>query len=372
MDKSSRKALLVGMVGLLLASGVALRVLSAADWDATIFVAFGEDAAPTREYAEERLGDVWLRTVQGHDGKFFFVQANDPWVIDPQENALVLDRPLYRSQRMLYPALAGVGGLLPPAGVVWGLLIVNLLAMGFGTWAVARLALEMDGSVWWGLAFTLNLGFISEMTISGAGVVSASLAFLALVMVSKDRIWAAVALLSLAGLAREAMLIAAAGTAFWLWRKAKRRDAVGVFVIPTVVAAIWALYLRIRIGLEPGVDQVQEIGLPLQGFIQAFANWIDDPFNLVVGVSMLLVMALFTLRTLASSHLVGWAFLGFVLLGVLFTKQVWNSWFDISRAIAPVVTGYVLLLLSSRRSPGERSLPARPSDSAHSGDGASS
>ncbi len=363
MGSSTRqKALLVGLVGLLLATGVALRVLSAADWDATIFVAFGEDAAPTRQYAEERLGDVWLRTVQGHDGKFFFVQANDPWIIDPQANAMVLDRPLYRSQRMLYPTLAGIGGLLPPAGVVWGLLFVNLLAMGFGTWAVARLALEMGGSVWWGLAFTLNLGFISELTISGAGVVSASLAFLALVMVLKDRVWAAVALLSLAVLAREAMLIAAVGTAFWLWRKERGKEAVVIFLVPTLVAGLWALYLRMRIGLEPGVDQVQEIGLPLQGFLQAFVNWVDDPFNLVVGVSMLLVMILYTRRTLTSSHLVGWAFLGFVLLGLLFTKQVWNSWFDFSRAIAPVITGYVLLLLSSRLSSHERSLLAGPKD----------
>lgn len=362
MVNTSQKALLVGLVGILLATGVALRVLSAADGDATIFIAFGEDATPTREYAEERLGDVFLRTVQGHDGKFFFVQANDPWIIDPQENALVLDRPLYRSQRMLYPALAGVGGLLPPAGVVWGLLILNLLAMGLGTWAVARLALEMGGSVWWGLAFTLNLGFISEMTISGAGVVSAGLAFLALVMVLRDRFSAAVVLLSLAALAREAMLIAAVGTAFWLWRKGRRRDAVFAFLVPVLVAGLWALYLRMRIGLETGVDQVQEIGLPLQGFIQAFANWVDDPFNLVVGVSMLLVMALYTRRTLASSHLVGWAFLGFVLLGLLFTEQVWNSWFDISRAIGPVITGYVLLLLASRLNKLDRSLLSRSED----------
>ncbi len=362
MVGTSQKALLVGLVGLLLATGVALRVLSAAEGDATILVAFGEDATPTREYAEERLGDIWLRTVQGHDGKFFFVQANDPWIIDPQANALVLDRPLYRSQRMLYPILAGAGGLLPPAGVVWGLLIVNLIAVGFGTWAVARLALEMGGSVWWGLAFTLNLGFISEMTISGAGVVSASLAFLALVMVLKDRMSVAIVLLSLAALAREAMLIAAVGTAIWLWRKARRRDAVLAFLVPILVAGLWALYVRVRIGLEPGVDQVQEIGLPLQGFIQAFANWVDDPFNLVVGVSMLLLMALYTRRTLISSHLVGWAFLGFVLLGLLFTRQVWNSWFDISRAIGPLITGYVLLVLSAGQNSEERSLLSRDRD----------
>jgi hypothetical protein len=358
MAVANRKALLVGLVGLLLATAVALRVLSEADWDATIFVSFGEEAIPTREYAEERLGDVWLRTVQGHDGKFFFVQAHDPWILDPEENAMVLDRPLYRSQRMLYPVLAGLGGVLSTAGVVWGLLVVNLLAMGFGTWAVARLAVEMGGSAWLGLTFTLNLGLISEMTISGAGVLSAGLAFLALLMVLKEQMTPAFTLLALAVLAREAMLIAAAGSAFWLWRNSKRKDALLAFAIPAVVATVWGMYLRLRIGFPAEPGQIQEFGWPFQGFVQSFQTWVDDPFNLVVGVSMLLLMILFTRRTLMSSHLVGWAFLGFVILGVLFTKQVWNSWFDISRAIAPVITVYVLLLFTIGRGTEIRSLLA--------------
>ena len=341
---AKKTALLVGAVGFLISGLVGVRVLSNSDWDPTIFAAFGEEATPTREYAEERLGDVFLRPLQGHDGKFFFVQANDPWVLDPEANAEILDRPLYRSQRMLYPVLASAGGVLAPEGVVWGLLVVNLLAMGMGTWAVALLAEEMGGSSWWGLTFVLNLGFISEMTIDGAGIVSAAAAFLALVMVLRDRLAPALVLLALAALSREAMLIAAAGTAFWLWRKDRKRDAGLTFIVPVGAVGLWALYLRAMISLEPGVDQVQELGLPFVGFIQAFDNWVNDPMDLIVGVSMMVLMLLYTRRTLISSRLVGWAFLGFVPLGILFTKQVWNSWFDISRAIAPIITAYVLLL----------------------------
>lgn len=346
-----RQLLIVALFGFLLSSLVAIRVLAGADWDPTIFVAFGEDAIPTTEYAQERLGDVFLRASQGHDGKFFFVQANDPWVLEPKGNALVLDRPLYRSQRMFYPLLAGGGGLLSPDAVVWGLLIVNLLAMGLGTWAVGLLAVEMGGSPWWGFAFTFNLGFISEVTINGAGVVSAAVAFLALVMVLRRSMVPAYLLLALAALSREAMLIAAAGTAFWLWRQGQRRDAVLSMTIPVVAVGAWATYLRLRIGLEAGVDQVQELGLPFVGFVQAFENWVRDPMDLIVGCTMLVLMLAYAWRTLRTSHLVGWAFLGFVPLGILFTRQVWNSWFDISRAIAPVLTAYVLLVLISSRNP---------------------
>ena len=179
-------------------AAIAVRVLAEVDWDPTIFVAFGEEATPTREYAEERLGDVYLRPAQGHDGKFFFVQSNDPWVLDPEENALVLDRPLYRSQRMLYPLLAGGGGLFGSETITWSMLVVNVLAMGAGTWVVARIAMEMGGSPWWGLAFALNLGFISEVNIGGAGVVAAVAAFGAVLAVMKGRRGLAVGLLVVA------------------------------------------------------------------------------------------------------------------------------------------------------------------------------
>ena len=91
-----------------------------------------------------------MRGDLGHDGRFFFVQGNDPWVLEPEVNAVVLDRPLYRSQRMFYPLLAGGFGLFSPEGVVWGLLVVNVIAMGLGTWAVAVLAVEMGLSSWSG------------------------------------------------------------------------------------------------------------------------------------------------------------------------------------------------------------------------------
>ena len=91
-------------------------------------------------------------------------------------NAVVLDRPLYRSQRMFYPLQAGGLGLFSAEGVVWGLLVVNVIAMGLGTWAVAVLAVEMGLSSWWGLAFLLNIGLVSELNIGGAGIVAAAAA----------------------------------------------------------------------------------------------------------------------------------------------------------------------------------------------------
>ena len=339
-----RTAIIVGLIGMLVPMVNCARVLAETAWDPTIFTAFGSEATPTREYAETRLGEVFLRPEQGHDGKFFFVQANDPWVSHPEENALVLDRPLYRSQRMLYPVLAGGGGFFGPETIVWSMLLVNLLAMGVGTWAVAHIAIEMGGSAWWGLAFALNIGFINEVNIGGAGVIAAAAAFCGVLGIMRRALALGIALLILAALAREAMLIAAAGIALWMWFRGRRADAALTAGIPALAVVAWGAYLRWRIGTGAVAAEVEEIGWPFVGFIEAFDGWLNDPFDLSVGVAMMTLFIVFTRRVLISNRPVGWAFLGFAALGVAFTEQVWHSYFDITRAVAPIITSFVLLV----------------------------
>jgi len=342
--KQSTLSLVVAVVALLLASGISIRVAADADWDVTVLAAFGEDDYSTRAYAEERLGEVFLRSDLGHDGRFFFVQSNDPWVIAPDENINVVDRPLYRSQRMLYPVLAGGGGLLGAEAIIWSMLIVNLIAMGLGSWAVAQIAIEMGGSPWWGLAFVLNVGFISEMTIGAAGVVAGAAAFASVAMWLKDRTGWAVILMTLAVLSREAMLVAAVGTSWYLWKRGEKRRSILATAIPATTAAVWALYIRLRIGGGAGVDQVEEIGLPFVGFVKAFDSWLGDPVDLAVGLAMMLLFVLVVRRVLVSGQLIGWAFVGFILLAILLTEQVWSGYSNITRAIAPVITAFVLLV----------------------------
>ena len=227
-----RVALLLGVLTVVVGSLISVRVLAQMDWNPTVFVAFGEESLATRQYGEERLGELILRQMQGHDGRFFFIQANDPWVLDPETNASIMDRPLYRSQRMLYPVLAGGAGLFGPETIVWSMLVVNLIALGIGTWVTALIAIEMGGSPLWGLAFALNLGFVSEIIISGAGIVAAAAAFGSVLMFMRDRVSMGIALLALAALSREAMLIAAVGTAIWLWMEKRSRDAVVTALVP--------------------------------------------------------------------------------------------------------------------------------------------
>ena len=343
--------LVVGLVAGLLACLYVSSELSRFGWDATHFAAFGEDATEIRAYAEDRLGEVILRGDLGHDGRFFFVQGNDPWVLEPEVNAVVLDRPLYRSQRMFYPLLAGGFGLLSAEGVVWGLLVANVIAMGLGTWAVAVLAVEMGLSSWWGLAFLLNIGLVSELNIGGAGIVAAAAAFGAVALFSKNRFWWGVGLLVVAALSREVMLLVAAGTAWWWWRiRGERARALWTLVVPTAAVALWALYLRLQISSDGGAGEIQEIGLPFVGFFQALTNyWIGNTMDLVIGIAMLLILFLFGYRAVIRRDLVSWAFAGFTVVGILLTQQVWRSYFDITRGIAPLITVFVLMVVAPPR-----------------------
>jgi hypothetical protein len=334
----------VGLVGLF-----SFRVVSAVDGDPTVFVAFGVDAVPTRAYAEERLGQVFLRAGQGHDGKYFFVQAHDPLILEPEVNARVLDRPLYRSQRMLYPLLAGAGGALPSDLIVWGLLLTNVLALGVGTWATALIARSMSLSPWWGLAFGLNPGVLSELVIDGAGILAAAAAFGAVALILRRRVGFGIVLLVLAALTREAMVLAALGSAWWLWRQhGESKKASVMAMAPISGVVLWALYLRWRLGWDAAAAEVEEIGWPFVGFAQAVETWLGDPLSLGIGFVLLALLLVYGRRVIESRELVGWAFIGFVALGVLFTEQVWRNYFDITRAVAPIITAFVLLIVASR------------------------
>jgi hypothetical protein len=84
--------------------------------------------------------------------------------------------------------------------------------------------------------------------------------------------------------------------------------------------------------------------------MEAFVSWINHPLDLIIGVAVLLMLGLFLRRAILHDNLIGWAFLGFVPISIALTEQVWHSYFDISRAVAPVLTAFVLLAALGDRS----------------------
>lgn len=319
------------------------RLLAPNDFDPSTTIKFGEVHEEQNAYGARLLGEIVVAPLGGHDGRFFFIQAMDPLYLEPDVHADYLDRPTYRAQRMVYPTLASLGGLMSPAATAWGLIIVNIVAMAVGTVYTGLMAERMGLSAWFGLAFLLNPGLIVDLGIDGAGIVALAAMMAAVYHVLGDAILPAAVALSVASLARETMLIAVAGLAAFYWYR-KRRVAWSL-TAPILAVGAWWGYVHWR--LDDGLAQdTQALDWPFVGFIDAFESWMSTPgssVDLAVGGVLLLVSAVVLIRSIRIPTALGWAVGGFAFLGLIMSEPVWENWFDSTRALAPVLTGYIIL-----------------------------
>jgi hypothetical protein len=330
-------------------------VMSKNGMDPTVMLAQGADASVQLDYAESRLGrSIVARPELGHDGKFFFIQANDPFLLDPENNAAFLDRPLYRSQRMLYPALASVFGLMPASAIVWGLIAVNVLAVVVGSAVTAELASVVGTNRLLGVSFLINPGVVAEVDIDGAGAIAFALGIAGLLCVVRKRFWAATALLSLAVLSRETMILMALGLLIGIWIYFRSWKA-QILVVPALVAGLWRLLASSSLDAG-GIDRIggyaaygAALDLPLRGFVQAIPYWGGSPIDLVFTIALLVFVVLGFTRAVLSPSLIGWSAIPFALLPIFISIHVWIEPFDIARTMIPIFTIYPLLAFSSSK-----------------------
>lgn len=347
-DATSERSLAIValVIGLLIIGASLLRH----GGDIAGLVKFGDegDASLITAHAESLLDrEVATAGREGHDGRFFFLQSLDPLLVSPDEHAALLDRPVYRTQRMLYPLLAGAGGFMPASLLLWSMAATNLAALIVGTVATGRLARSMDGSHWLGLAFALNPGVIFEFDISGAGIVAFAAAVLGTLALVEGRHRASIGWFVAAVLAREVMLLYLAGVCCWRLLTT-RRIPWTLGAIPALSALAWAGYTRLRLDSGTGVDEVQEFGPPFGGMLDALDHWLESPIDLAVIAGLIAVMPLLVLRAMRRPNPLAWGALGFVLLATVMTRQVWWNFFDITRAVAPIITAYALTTFAVR------------------------
>jgi len=340
---------LVGTLGLAIGVVIVLRVLLPSGMDPTIFLTLGEDSPVQISYARDVLGDVATRHDLGHDGKFFFAQANDPWYLEPEENAAVLDRPTYRGQRMLYPMIAGGFGLFPPGVVVWSLLITNLLALGAGSFLASRLSERWGATPWLGLAVPLNIGLLFELYIDGAGIVAYVCCLGALSALETQRTWLASVLFGAAALSREVMVAFAVGV-FVLWWLDRRELPWRLVMTPLLAMAVWYVYLHVRLADVSGVGGGTEaFMLPFVGLSQAIRSWVRDPADLLYNLPLLAVIVAFVPLALRRRDPIAWGALPFVALATVLSVHVWREPFDLTRVLAPVFTAAPFLFTAPKR-----------------------
>lgn len=341
--RASRAPLVVAAVSFAIGSFFAFNALRVSGFDPAIFLAFGDRAAGEISYAEERLGrTVPTRPGGGHDGKTFFIQANDPLYLNPSQHGVFIDEPRYRAQRMLYPLLAGVLGGFQPTWILWSMLAINVALFGVGGWITSRLAEAMGVSPWLGFAFVANLGVLFEWFISGSGVLAFTLALAATWAMSRQRAGQAVALFALAVLAREVMLLYVAGVGLLTWLRFGRRSALTVVLVPTISMLAWAAYLRLRLPDSGSVDAVGALGVPFEGMSAAFDSWVAHPIDGLTALVYLAVLTAVGIRAWRTPTYLGWGTAPFLMLAIVLSEGVWGRMFDFSRVLIPTTTAFLL------------------------------
>lgn len=345
---SKRKVFPVGIGGCLIGLAFFFALLNYYG-DITGFLwASNRDARMVAHLETLTGGPVVLIDGTGHDGQYFFLQANDPWLLNPNEGLEFLDFPTYRAQRMLYPVLAGIGGLLRPPQILWGLVITNILAMGAGCWGLGRLATSMGMSRWLGLAFALNPGLIFELAIDGASLLGWALAVWGLVAVQNHSWVIGAALFAAAVLARETMVLVAIGAFAFVWFR-EHRMRPSLVATPVLAGGIWWLLVRQQLETLPRPTGSETLAVPFRGLWLGLSNWVaTGGLNLALGILVVFCAAVIVVSAIQRPSLLSWATVGFVPLMLILHPAVTIGGLNITRAMAPVVSTALVLVFGRR------------------------
>ena len=324
-------ALLVAALGVGFAVWLVLSASAPVDFDLTLFIKTGADSTATRHEIEGLLGPVVLAPGLGHDGQAFFLLAQDPFLLEAGRYTASMEDPAYRARRMLYPAIAGLLGLLSPRAIVTGLVLVNVLAMGVGSFFTARLAQVTGRSGWLGLAFAANIGMIYELLVDGGGLLAWGLAVGGLLYLVQGRPGRAGLLLTGAVLARELMLLVVVGAALW---QRRGRGLLALVVPPITAIAVWMAWVALRLG-GAGITP-QRFGPPLRGLLDVIGAW-ELVDYLVAGAvaasSAVVIRSWWRFRDPIATSV-----LGFPVVALFLSSLVWVRFSDFGRVLAPLIT----------------------------------
>jgi hypothetical protein len=284
----------------------------------------------------------------GHDGQQNYLIARSP--TDAGLLRAGLDRPLYRIQRPMLPALAW---LLHPTGGGRGL-AAAFLVVGIGTWiggavAMRCVARSFGAPTWLGGLYPLLPGawIATRITVSDGLMMALVLAALAASLRGRGRAACLAAIGAV--LAKESAVLIFLG--LWMWRRDRARAA--LVVAPLVVAGAWAVAVRLYIG---GADpKLREFAPPLSGYAKAITGWMEGGhrFALLCTVTTLAVVLLVLWRR--RDHPLRWSIALQIPLLITLDRNVIGLDFNAPRALLPCMTLGVLALATPHMSRTSRS-----------------
>jgi hypothetical protein len=178
----------------------------------------------------------------GYDGQFYYYLAADP------ENArYYMDYPGYRYLRPLYPAVARTAALGRTDLLPWTLLLVNLIAVGAGTFLLARWMEHRSQPGWPALLYGLSPGLLVAVQRDLAEPLAYALVIGAVLALDlrNQRQWVFSAVLfALAVLTRQTTAIFALVAALVLVRTHSKPKALAFLAIALLPYLTWYAIVR--------------------------------------------------------------------------------------------------------------------------------
>ncbi|MEY2423057.1 MAG: hypothetical protein QOI95_3124 [Acidimicrobiaceae bacterium] len=344
LDRSAARVALIGVaVNLFLVA-----LLLAAKGDPAWFVHFGS-AEPVSPHARAALGDdVVVAGPKGHDGQVFWAVAHDPLLLDGKNVAADVDRPAYRAQRILYPALVAPWRLAGESALLWGLIITNLVVVLVGGYWAALFARDVGAPARAGIAFALNPLVLYSVVFDFADALALALLVGALLATVRQRWMAAVVAGVAAVLTKETSLLALVAVAV-LSPSLPRVRRITFAAIPGAAMVVWALYSRWRLGW-PHSD-VHEFAAPFAGYAGVLRDFYPERSgvgDIVVAFALIPFAAWSGARWWKNRSLALTAGLPFAALVPFLGSSVLYLSINSLRAIGPAITLLVIDLYVKR------------------------
>jgi hypothetical protein len=221
----------------------------------------------------------------GLDGQQFYAIARDPW--HPDQVARHLDSPRYRYQRPLFAILAWIvhptgGG----RGLVYAMVLVNLLGVFGGGLALGWLSLRLRGPPWAAIVYPLLPGTLWSLFdgVADALAVTLCLVIIALFLDGRTRLATGVAVAAV--LTRETTILVPLALAL----ATRRRSDIALVAAPAVALAV--LMVAVRVAVPAGGLPHEGLTFPLVGLVDAIRErWLlgDELIGMAATLCALVV-----------------------------------------------------------------------------------
>ncbi|MEE9216933.1 MAG: hypothetical protein V3U32_05790 [Anaerolineales bacterium] len=233
------------------------------------------------------LGDRFSEGIEdgspGYDGQFSYYIASNP---DPEAAEPKLDVPAYRYQRILYPLAARTLAIGQEAWLPLSFVLVGLLALWGGTWAVARLLMDQMLNSWYSLSYGLWVGLVAPIGLGLGEPLAYGLAAAGWLARSRgSTVWSAL-LFGLALFAKETTIVFLAAVILAELTDQRRGRALVAYFAAAAAFAVWQVWLWITFG---------SLGLASGGDMATSFEWIPFMGLFRIGSVDMLALGLFLL-----------------------------------------------------------------------------